>query len=556
MSGIILIVIVCKVDCLAQNIATNPVRVYEMDDWITYKNCNYPTSVTEGYEYVYFGTSGGIIPYHKFRESRESPYTVSDGMSGDFVTAVLYDYVTNYLWAAHENGISFLSPTAYRWENISETQLNILAGESIDRLGTDGNYIWLQTSSGRFIKISNMLGYYVSEGGELGEIIWSPTFLDPLPNLPHYNIGSDYQFLTGGYIMDDKFRRYSISVFMINKNLEVYGGVWGLGLLFGDENIRSLEVCPCGPLQNNITSLAKSGDVLWCGSSTADTNPIFNRTGILKYEIEKDYWEYFENTYIFELVTPYVNDIVCDDSLVWIGTNEGLTIYDDKNSIWKRLGILNGLSDEVITSIALDDTFAWVGTSRGLNTVSYRSFKTREINLFPGSFTTGVGRVEVGPKKVWVRTENGLYSVNKKRKTVEYHDLFGEQVVLDQPANLRYGGIAVSDSILIFARYKGLIKYDVETEKWSLLPDIDILNEAYLFDMEIDGDYLWVGTDAGAILIRLTDFYSEHYTTIDGLAGNLVYHVEIDGDWVWFGTNQGLTKYNWRRYAFSKKINK
>ena len=34
-----------------------PVRIYELGDWITYKNCNYPTSLSLGHEYVYFGTS-------------------------------------------------------------------------------------------------------------------------------------------------------------------------------------------------------------------------------------------------------------------------------------------------------------------------------------------------------------------------------------------------------------------------------------------------------------------------------------------------------------------
>jgi len=116
-----------------------------------------------------------------------------------------------------------------------------------------------------------------------------------------------------------------------------------------------------------------------------------------------------------------------------------------------------------------------------------------------------------------------------------------------------YNAIAVSDSILIFERYRGLIKYLVLNREWELLPEFGLSNEVYIYDMAIDGGYLWIGTSGGAVLVRLADFYTEHYTKADGLAGNQVYKVIVDGDWVWFATDYGLTKYQWRQYASDDK---
>jgi len=66
----------------------------------------------------------------------------------------------------------------------------------------------------------------------------------------------------------------------------------------------------------------------------------------------------------------------------------------------------------------------------------------------------------------------------------------------------------------------------------------------------MSNDYLWIGTSEGVFLYRLRDYYTEQYSRIDGLASNNVYKILIDGDQVWFATDQGLTKYQWRKYAF------
>ena len=538
----------------AQNVPINPVRIYKMGDWVTFKNCNYPTSLTEGVEYNYFGTSGGVIPYQRYGRYWEEPYTVSDGMAGDFVTAVLYDRSTNYLWAAHEKGLSYLTPAAYQWMNISKVDIHLPEHNPIDRLGTDGTSIWVQAPGGFLFTVNKILGFFQSMETTIPDnVVWSPNSFDPLPSFPDYIIDSNYQFENRGLIIDNEFREFPISVFITDKSRDVYGGVWGLGLIEGDNNVRRLRIHPFGPMQNHINALAISNNALWMGGEFKDSNPVFDKSGLSKFYFSDGTWEYFEDDFIHELNTDQIFDLAYKNNHLWIGTNQGLAIYNVKKNRWRGLSISKGLSDEIITSIALEDSIAWIGTPLGLNIISIHDLRVKQVNLHPEGYLIKIHKISIGPEQVWISTDNGLYAVDKATHIVKHYDMFGNEISLKQTVAFIYNAIAVSDSILIFERYRGLIKYLVLNREWELLPEFGLSNEVYIYDMAIDDGYLWIGTSGGAVLVRLADFYTEHYTKADGLAGNQVYKVIVDGDRVWFATDYGLTKYQWRQYASEDK---
>ncbi len=534
----------------AQSKSVQPVRIYRMGDWTSFKNCNYPTSLTEGVEYNYFGTSGGVIPYQRYGRYWEEPYTVSDGMAGDFITAVLYDESTNYLWAAHEEGLSYLTPTADRWMNISKEDLHLPEHTPVNRLGTDGTSIWVQAPGGFLFTVNKILGFFQSMETEIPDnVVWSPNSFDPLPSLPDYVIDSNYQFEQRGLIVDNEFREFPISVFITDKSRDVYGGVWGLGLIEGDNNVRRLRIHSFGPMQNHINALAISDNALWMGGEYKDSNTVFDRTGLSKYCFSDETWEYFENNFVNELNTDQILDLAYKNNCVWVGTSQGLAIYNVKKNRWRRLRMSTGLSDEIITTIALEDSIAWVGTPLGLNIISISNLKVKQVSLTPNKYLMKIFKIAVGPEQVWIGTDNGLYTINRSSHLVKHYDMFGNRIPLNEMVAFEYNTIAVSDSLIILGRYKGLIGYYISTGKWELLPELSIMNEAYIYDMAIDNGYLWMGTSNGAVLVRLADFYTEHYTVVDGLAGNQVYKVIVDGDRVWFATDHGLTKYQWRQYA-------
>ncbi len=531
----------------AQFIDERPVRVYELWDWVTYKYSNHPTSLSEGIEFVYIGTSGGIYAVHKYGNYWTEPHSVSNGLSDDFITAVLYDETTNYLWAAHRAGLSYLAPTAQFWINIPKTTLNLPQMNEITRLGTDGNAIWVEADGGYLFTVSKIMGYYqASHASAPGNVNWQVTAVST-PDMRGFTIDQNY-FVDGrGLILDSELREYKVNLYYSDQSNDIFGGIDGLGLFEGDENIKILRLRQFGPLQNFINAAAYGDGRIWMAGTQAD--PTYGKVGISCVIPTDNQWNYFEDVLINELATYEVNDLAYANHRLWIGTNQGLSIYDQKKDRWKRLSMSNGLPDEIITTVALEDTIAWIGTPRGLCLVSMPQYQVRRIRLSPRQNILRIAKIAIDSRKIWIGTDNGLYSIDKFNRNIEHYDMFGQKIGLDDAVAAEYTAIGVGDSVVVFGRYHELLRYSKNSAAWSNIPLSSELNDADFFDIAIRGKYMWLGTSRGAHLIRLDDYYCEHYSTADGLAGNVVFKTIIDDERVWFATDAGLTKYNWSKYV-------
>jgi len=522
-----------------------PVRVYQLDDWISFKNCNYVTSFTESNEYIYFGTSGGIVPYHKYQHFWDDPYTVSDGMADDYITAVMYDYSTGYLWASHRAGVSHLNPTANAWENSPNQSFDIFRNDNIVRLGLTGTSICALSSIGEIKTIDKQFGYYQGMyNDDSNSISWSPSRLDPIPSIENFTINQPYRIDGLGIIYDENFQEYSVNLFHSDKRLDIYGGIWGLGILTGDMNVKMLEVHSLGPLQNSIYALSMTNNRIVTGSLK---NTISERTGISILDFNSGQWTYHENRFIPELASANVFDIFEDHAgNIWVGTDLGLSIYNEKKNHWKRLSVAQGLRDENIRTIVVDDTLAWIGTPLGLNKIYIPTMKISRVFLTSDKRHMKIYKIRYDEAFVWIGTDNGLYSVDKLTHIVEHYDMNGNRTDIDETIASDIKAITTNDSITVISQYDGLISYNHITKDFERYPQFI---DAQVLDMDVIDNYLWLATDNGAYLIRLNDFYIEHYLPRDGLAGYLVNKVRIDGEYVWFGTDRGLSRYNWRQYA-------
>jgi len=535
---------------VAQNIGDHPVRIYELWDWVTYKYGNHPTSLSEGIEYLYFGTSGGVYAFHKYGRYWTEPYTVSNGLSDDYISAVLFDHTTNYLWAAHRKGISYLTPVAQRWENVSKAQLHLPESNQILRLGTDGNAIWVQAEGGYLFTISKIMGFHLEMKSAVPTTVeWQPTIQNAVPDIRNYSIDHGLQIDGRGVVLDSELREYKVTLFDAELSNDVFGGIDGLGLFEGEANIRNIRLRPLGPLQNFINALAVGDNQLWMSGNQPELSEIYPKAGISLLNLKDNSWSYFENLLINQLATDEINDLAFANRQLWIGTNQGLTIFDQKKDRWKRLSMSNGLPDEVITTIGLEDTVAWIGTPRGLCTVRTADYKARRQKLAPRQNILKIYKITIDGQYIWVGTDNGLYSIDKFNHNVEHYDMFGSRIGLDDAVAAQFTAIGRDDSTTVFGRYNGLLQYSHTRDRWIDIPLTGALNDVDIFDIAISGNYMWLGTNRGAFLMRLDDYYCENYTVIDGLAGNNVFKIIIDGDLVWFATEHGLTKYNWSKYA-------
>ena len=528
-----------------------PGGTYDLNDWITFKNCNHLTSIAQGRDYIYFGTTGGIVPFERNGQYITEPYTVSDGLKNDFITAVLYDETTDYIWASHKNGVSFLTPTASQWENIDLSNY-ITQGSPINRLGVSDNFIWATSSGGFIFKIDRNTGSLIGQfdSGELTKNIkWGITKESPLPEINDYFIDpNNYSIDDQHNITGPEFREFKINLFYKNSRQNIFGGAWGLGLLIGDSNIRDLSIKQFGPLNNYITNLAQTEKYLIMANNQSKSPG--ERAGISLFKPENLSWNYIEPKFIMEFPTNQIYDIAYDNKEIWFGTDQGVVVQNKKNNSFRHLSIFDNLPGDEIHTIALDDSIAWVGSQIGMGIVYRDSHTIKEVSLTSENIQMKIHKIDIGEKHIWVGTDNGLYSINKTNLVVTHYNARGEKLGNDQVTPTTYPAIASNDSLVIAYGFNNFLKYNTEDQKWNYISDIPDVSSIY--EITLSQNHLWVGTDNGAYLIELDSDYRKHYTYKDGLAGRHVFQVMLRGNHVWFGTNQGLTKFYWTKYVFKK----
>jgi len=519
------------------------VREYDLEDWMSIKNCNYVTSVCEGRDYIYFGTNGGVIPFHKYEYYEEPAYTTSDGLADDYITAVFYDNSTQYLWAAHRKGISYLSPTDEAWTN--KEYFNQYDPQVV-RIGNLGKKIVAEMSDQTTMTLYKSNDFDGDSG--INSTKWSRSASSqPIVVNGAYTTNSGYWVRNDGIVQDNDLREFPWNLKFIGPMNKLYGGVLGLGYIVGEERMQSFDIYQTGMLKNFVNTFVLTDDYLWTASDDAIKASDLDRSGISRMDFETGEWEYFEDELIYELASGRVSEIDADDNILVAGTDEGLTTYDMAKDRWRRFSVHDQLWSDVINSVSIDSNYAMIGTEFGLNVLNLFNNHIDRIELSKVDNLVKIFKVTHDNNQFWIGTDNGIFSVKMKNDELKHFDFYGKETEIDRVIASNCYSISSDGNRTVFFGDNFFLMYNLETGNWSDLPDF--FGDAFVFDMDLDGDWLWLGTDEGAKLLNIKTNEWEEYHVIDGLAGKDVMKVLIDGDWVWFGTDKGLTKYNWRKYV-------
>jgi signal transduction histidine kinase/CheY-like chemotaxis protein/ligand-binding sensor domain-containing protein len=213
------------------------------------------------------------------------------------------------------------------------------------------------------------------------------------------------------------------------------------------------------------------------------------------------------------------------DGPLWFGTPDGAFTYDGTR--FRSVG-----PDRIEQTyqgglVAHDDT-VWIGTPDHL----YRHTDTSLVAV-EGALDTGLYvPLAYGPeRRLWVGTDRGVF----RREDGRFERVPG-------PDSIAVFDLLVSaDGAAWMGTGNGLYRYDAgETRLFS--SDLKGVRTRALFqDRERN---LWIGT-SGEGLIRHTPTPFDHFTSADGLAGDLVWDVtEGPGGDVWIATREGLTRYD------------
>jgi ligand-binding sensor domain-containing protein/serine phosphatase RsbU (regulator of sigma subunit) len=155
------------------------------------------------------------------------------------------------------------------------------------------------------------------------------------------------------------------------------------------------------------------------------------------------------------------------DSLLLVGTDQGLHIFSDKLSKFVNLSKITDGNRKIelkdVYSISMESSHTvWLGTLRGL---VYLDLKTNQGRLYPVSLNMRSNRNTIvydiyNDKKdvLWLATSSGLAKFHKKLSKVEYVD-FQKDAPISSASSILFDG---NDNLWISSN-KGLVKYSIAT---------------------------------------------------------------------------------------------
>lgn len=103
-----------------------------------------------------------------------------------------------------------------------------------------------------------------------------------------------------------------------------------------------------------VNCLAINGGALWAGG----------RHAVLRYDRLTGDWTHYLSHVHLENSSPL--SIAANDTLVWIGTDQGLYAGNLNTNSWNRFGNPEGLPSERIQTLTMEVDTLWIGSSAGL----------------------------------------------------------------------------------------------------------------------------------------------------------------------------------------------
>ncbi len=235
---------------------------------------------------------------------------------------------------------------------------------------------------------------------------------------------------------------------------------------------------------------------------------------------------------------------ICSDAdgRYWLGTNEGITIYQPKDQSFEYLTADKGLRVNNIRALVKDNANnIWIGTWGG-KIVKYDYLKKKIVNVpaLDDIVNILVSCLMIDKQnRLWIGTIEGivLYDLNtaiiKTLRTID--GLSGNDIsCLFEQSN---------HHIWIGTNQKGITEFDGKSfKKYN---KSEGLTYSSISSITEDNDkHIWLGTEGGGAFV-LENGAFKNIKAKDGLLSDYITLVSKDAQgMIWMGSNKGLNKYN------------
>ncbi|GGI74458.1 hybrid sensor histidine kinase/response regulator [Shewanella hanedai] len=487
-----------------------------------------------------------------------------DGLSDGTINAIVQDH-QGFIWIATENGLNRYDGAQVKYFKHDSYDESSISSNKVRSLLKDSNDIlWVGTTSGlnKYNPYSETFKHYNFSGNNVLNYVSVNTISED--GLGNIWIGTMDQGVYRIDIKNEKIEHFQNldneptslldnTVWKLFK--DSYGDLWvgtNKGLQKYVPRLNNFIKFNSSKLDNEsmfkgaVNSIVEdSFGSLWLGGS-----------GISKYNYQTGE---FEQVFIPKDISenniyPVYALSIGQEERVWIGTKNGLIVYDFRNQQFnyykQQISDQNSLISDHINYIFTDiQAITWIGTKSGIskyhnNLQTFNHVRVQPDNLDGLSSNNVMSILEDSRKNLWVGSDKGIDRFDSKNNKLK--KLFN----INDPVSVRLIFEDSSNNIWVGTWGHGLYHYNSEKDSLISVQFPSHISQTFISKIiESRFGFIWIGTSKGIIKYDKT---SSEYTY---LKHNLLGQQSLDNyivsslledrhGMLWIGTNKGLYQYN------------
>ncbi|MDF1553171.1 MAG: two-component regulator propeller domain-containing protein [Deferrisomatales bacterium] len=270
---------------------------------------------------------------------------------------------------------------------------------------------------------------------------------------------------------------------------------------------------------NRITAIYVDDDDAWVGTADA---------GIARYNFAEGNWLVIQAA--DGLASDRVSDVVRFGDRIYVGTQEGLSIWDGAS--WRTVE-KEGKVKLVNTIFRIHKNELWVAARTmhgGLLTFDGETWKDRST-IRKGGVLNNIADFRFSGDELWIGTTNrGVYHLAGTE--------WQSYTVADGIASNFVYTLGVRGTTCYLGGCCGLSVR--EGDEWRIYDIGEGLPHSTVNAIQVDGNVVWLGSKKGLAVFDGLDFVT-FYTT-DGLTDDRITSLFIHRNQVWVGTADGLNR--------------
>jgi hypothetical protein len=514
-SALVLLLTACAGGSYAAGPPT-PAIAMRPEDRVLLGDFSRVTAIAASYDRVYVAYASAIGVYRPLARRWDVPRSPRSPGLLQSVIAGIVDPVDQSLWLATTTGWVHYQPDIDRWDTGEiATRVTGLASDPVN----PGQGIWFRTGSGWLLqpRVGPPVG-----GAPPAGLKMPPTINDAYADIPQLRSLAP-RVLTGPLMAQGSFTAAAPN----SQGSGWFLGTSNRGLLFFDRTAIEAQPIALGLPGDVVGAIASTVDGIWVvtdrslrlpAAITFLSEDLGTSTGI-------------PGSAAFGLPFDAARQLTLGERAVWLATEKGLVRASIDDGRITRWDTPQGLPDSRVTVVAQARGRIVAGTMRGLVSVGADDQVTRRAPSFDGA----IYALKANGDTLWVGTAFGLFASLAGDDSLRMPEGFRQLGAI--PAVLGVGYVA--DTLVVMTP-DHLVWRNPLSGAWTRGPDLaGPLGQLTAFAATPDG--VWVGGTRGAGLVRPTTSVLRPLLVGGDLPAEVT-SIVVSGNYLWIGTVAGLVR--------------